>query len=66
MFTNSDDLNLVKINSNNNVKAWTVLYHFRSKELDSHIFQEFNSIVTRNMLNKAKGHELFDKFCKTI
>jgi hypothetical protein len=66
LFTNYDQLNFVNINNNNFVKAWVVLYHFRSKNMDSQLFEEFNSIVTRNSSNKSKGHELFSNFYNTL
>jgi hypothetical protein len=66
LFTNYDQLNFVNINNNDFVKAWVILYHFRSKSMDSHLFEEFSSIVTRNSSNKSKGHELFSKFYNTL
>jgi hypothetical protein len=66
LFTNYDQLNFVNINNSDFVKAWVILYHFRSKSMDSHLFEEFSSIVTRNSSNKSKGHELFSKFYNTL
>jgi hypothetical protein len=64
LFTNFDQLNFLNINKSNEVKAWVVLYHFRSKSIDSYIFEEFSSIVMRNCKNKVEGHELFNQFYK--
>ena len=66
LFTNYDQLNFVNINNNNIVKAWVVLYHFRSKSQDSLLFEEFNSILVRNSQNKSKGHQLFSNFYNTL
>lgn len=66
LFTNYDQLNFVNINNNNLAKAWVILYHFRSKSMDTQLFEEFSSIVTRNSSNKSKGHELFSNFYNTL
>jgi hypothetical protein len=55
-------LNFVDINEQDNVKAWVILFHFRSKSFDSIIYDEFESITMRNAIGKSKGHELFTKF----
>lgn len=62
LFTNFDQLNQTDINKSQEVKVWAVLYHFRNKSQDSQIFEEFTSTVSRNCLNKVKGHELFNQF----
>jgi len=62
LFSNINQLNFVDINQNETVKAWAVLFHFRSKTFDSIIYDEFESITMRNAIGKSKGHELFSKF----
>ena len=44
------------------MKAWAVLFHFRSKSLDSVLYDEFESVTMRNTVGKSKGHELYNKF----
>lgn len=61
-FTNFDQLDLVNINQQNIAKAWVVLFHFRSKSIDSNLYEEFSIFATRNSNNKASGHEFFTKF----
>jgi len=62
LFTNYEQLNFVNINQNNVAKAWVVLFHFRSKSMDSQLYEDFSSLVVRNATNKSKGHELFGQF----
>ncbi len=62
LFSNINQLNFVDVNQNETVKAWAVLFHFRSKTFDSIIYDEFESITMRNAIGKSKGHELFSKF----
>ena len=62
LFTNFDQLNFVNVNNKDLVKAWVVLYHFRSKPQDSLLFESFSSILVRNSQNKSKGHDLFTNF----
>lgn len=62
LFSNINQLNFIDINKTDIVKAWTVLFHFRSKTFDSILYDEFESITMRNTTGKSKGHELFTKF----
>jgi len=62
LFSNINQLNFVDINHSDLVKAWAVLFHFKSKTFDSLIYDEFESITMRNTIGKSKGHELFSKF----
>ncbi|CDW77558.1 UNKNOWN [Stylonychia lemnae] len=62
LFSNINQMNFVDVNKNNIVKAWTVLYHFKSKTFDSALYDEFESVVMRNCVGKGKGHEWFSKF----
>lgn len=62
LFSNINQLNFVDINKSDVVKAWSVLYHFRSKTTDSILYDEFESITMRNTIGKSKGHELFSNF----
>ena len=62
IFSNINQLNFVDINKSDAVKAWTILYHFKSKTFASIIYDEFESITMRNTIGKSKGHELFTKF----
>lgn len=64
MFTNFETLDFINVNNDRIVKAWTVLYHFRSQSTDTQVYEEFNSIITRNTQNKSKGHDLFMRFYK--
>jgi len=66
LFTNYDQLNLEDINHSDIVKAWAVLYHFRTKNKDTLLFEEFKTIITRNHQNKCQGHDLFLQFHKLI
>jgi len=66
LFTNYDQLNFVNVNKIDIVKAWVVLYHFKSKSLDSQLYEEFSSISFRNSSNKSKGHDLFGNFYNTL
>ena len=43
-----------------------ILFHFKSKSMDSLLFEEFNSVVVRNTTNKIKSHELFAKFLNKL
>jgi len=56
LFTNYDQLNFVNTNKSDLVKAWTILFHFKSKAMDSAVFEDFNSISIRNSNNKSTGH----------
>lgn len=62
LFSNINQLNFVDINKSNAVKAWTILYHFKSKNQDSVLYDEFESVTMRNSIGKSKGHELFAQF----
>ena len=66
LFTNFEQLNFTNINKSELVKAWALLYHFKSASSDSNLHAEFYSIVQRNSVNKATGHELFAKFHKEL
>lgn len=66
LFTNFDQLNFTNINKSPLVKAWALLYHFRSHPTDSNLHQEFASVVQRNSVNKTSGHELFTTFYKEL
>jgi hypothetical protein len=55
-------MNQTSLSKSQIAKAWAVLFHFRSKETDSHIYEEFNTIITRNMHAKVKGHFTYHKF----
>ena len=61
LYSNVNTLDFVDINSNSIAKAWTTLFHFRGKSIESMLFEEFNSIAQRNTLSKAKNHEVFNK-----
>ena len=62
LFCNSNSMNFVDMNQSDLVKAWVVLFHFRSKTFNSMIYEEFESIAMRNTSGKSKGHELFSRF----
>jgi hypothetical protein len=66
VYSNINSLNFVDINKSNYAKAWTVLFHFGKLSTDSMIYDEFETIVTRNALGKSKGHELFTKLFLNI
>ena len=44
MYSNINQLNYVDINHLTEAKAWTILFHFRAKSLQSMLFEEFNSV----------------------
>lgn len=56
MYSNVNQLNFVDINLLPEAKAWTILFHFRSKSLQSMLFEEFNSVSQRNAISKTKSH----------
>ena len=45
LYSNVNQKNFVDINSQDVAKAWTILFHFKGKSIESMIFEEFNSIV---------------------
>ena len=45
---------------------WAILYHFKNKNQDSEVYEEFKSIIKRNSMNKFTGHELFNEFYKRL
>lgn len=61
MYSNINQLNFVDINQRPEAKAWSILFHFRAKSLQSMLFEEFNSISQRNAVGKTKSHDLFSK-----
>ena len=61
LYSNVSTLDFVDINKSDIAKAWTILFHFRGKSIESMLFEEFNSIVQRNTISKAKNHEIFNK-----
>jgi hypothetical protein len=62
MYSNVNQLNFVDINKFDVAKAWSILFHFRSKSTQSMLFEEFNSVNQRNAVSKTKSHPLFSKF----
>lgn len=62
MYSNVNQLNYVDINKVREAKAWSILFHYRAKSLQSMLFEEFNSISQRNAIGKTKSHELFKTF----
>jgi hypothetical protein len=44
MYSNINQLNYVDINKLKEAKAWSILFHYRSKSLQSMLFEEFNSV----------------------
>jgi hypothetical protein len=62
MYSNINQLNYVDINHLTEAKAWTILFHFRAKSLQSMLFEEFNSVCQRNAIGKTKNHKLFGDF----
>lgn len=60
LYSNVNILDFVDINSSNVAKAWTILFHFRGKSVESMLFEEFNSIVQRNAITKTKNHDVFN------
>ena len=61
MYSNVNQKNFVDINREDVAKAWTILFHFKGKSIESMIFEEFNSIVQRNTVGKTKSHDFFSK-----
>lgn len=62
LYSNVNTLDFVDINTIPMAKAWTILFHFRGKSIESMLFEEFNSIAQRNTISKTKNHEVFNKF----
>ena len=56
VYTNYDQLNIEDININQIAKAWVILFHFKSMSQDSILYEEFNSVMKRNTLNKTAQH----------
>jgi len=61
IFSNSNSMNFKDLNRMNEVKAWSVLFHFKNKTTDSVIYDLFFSEAKRNSLAKSKNHKLFNK-----
>lgn len=61
LYSNVNTLDFVDINKSDIAKAWTVLFHFRGKSIESMLFEEFNSIAQRNTISKTKNHEVFNQ-----
>lgn len=61
LYSNVNTLDFVDINTSPVAKAWTILFHFRGKPIESMLFEEFNSIAQRNTISKTKNHEVFTK-----
>lgn len=62
MYSNINQLNYVDINQLPEAKAWSILFHYRSKSPQSMLFEEFNSVSQRNATGKTKSHDLFKDF----
>jgi hypothetical protein len=63
LFSSIDELNYVNLNKSDVAKAWVALFHFLSKAPNgSVLYDEFESIMNRNMHCKGRSHELFTKF----
>lgn len=50
------------ISYNDYAKAWSVLYTFRNKSLESALYDEVECIVSRNTSNKRFAHKLYNEF----
>ena len=61
LYSNVNQLDFMDINESDVAKAWTILFHFRGKSIESMLFEEFNSIAQRNTISKTKNHEVFNK-----
>ena len=61
VYSNINALDFYDINMKEEAKAWTILYHFRSKSKESILYEEFNSISARNTRTKTNFHENFNK-----
>ena len=61
LYSNVNTLDFVDINTSDVAKAWTILFHFCGKSVESMLFEEFNSIAQRNTISKTKNHEVFNK-----
>ena len=45
LYSNVNQLDFMDINESDVAKAWTILFHFRGKSIESMLFEEFNSIA---------------------
>ena len=45
LYSNVNILDYVDMNMSNVAKAWTVLFHFKGKSVESMLYEEFNSIA---------------------
>ncbi len=45
LYSNVNTLDFIDINATQIAKAWTILFHFRGKSIESMLFEEFNSVV---------------------
>ena len=61
LYSNVNTLDFIDINTSPICKAWTILFHFRGKSIESMLFEEFNSVAQRNTISKTKNHEVFNK-----
>lgn len=62
LYSNVNILDFEDINTSEIARAWTILFHFMGKSIESMLFEEFNSIAQRNTISKTKNHEEFNKF----
>lgn len=61
LYSNVNVLDYIDINKNNIAKAWTILFHYRGKSIESMLYEQFNSIAQRNTISKTKNHEVFNE-----
>lgn len=66
LYSNINTIDFRDINRLEVAKAWSVLFHFRSKSLESMLYEEFNQIAHRNTQSKTKYHDGFSKIYSNL
>lgn len=66
LFTNIYSQEYLELFNNRHVKAWSILYNFRNKSLNSSLYDEVENFQARNFSNKRISHRLFNKFFNSI
>jgi hypothetical protein len=61
VYSNINHSNFVDLNELPAVKAWAILFHFRSKSIESQLYEQFAAIAQRNSIAKSRSHEHFNE-----
>lgn len=66
LYSNINTIDFRDINKLEIAKAWSILFHFKSKSLESMLYEEFNQIAHRNTMSKTKHHDGFTKIYSNL